>query len=125
VEDEPQVRATLSRFLAAGGYEVIEAANGEEGFAAFDAQRDRVDVILTDLVMPGTGGIALGRAIGELSTVPVLYMSGYSEEVASGRTHVRPEVFIQKPFDHETVLGRVRTAIEEARARPRAAPRRE
>jgi two-component system response regulator RegX3 len=116
VEDEPQLRATLSRFLSAGGYEVIEAANGDEGLAAFRAQRDRIDVVLTDLVMPGTGGLALGRAIRELSAVPVLYMSGYSEELASGKEHVRPEGFIQKPFDHGALLDRMRAAIAAARS---------
>jgi PAS domain S-box-containing protein len=114
VEDEAQLRATLSRFLSAGGYQVIEAANGDEGLAAFRARQDQIDLVLTDLVMPGTGGIALGRAIGALSAVPVLYMSGYSEEVASGREHVRPEAFVQKPFDRATLLGRVHAAIAAA-----------
>jgi PAS domain S-box-containing protein len=115
VEDEPQLRAALSRFLSTGGYEVIEAANGDEGLVAFHAQGDRIDLVLTDLVMPGTGGIALGRAIRELGAVPVLYMSGYSEEVVSGKEHLRPEIFIPKPFDRGTLLGRVRTAIAAAR----------
>jgi two-component system cell cycle sensor histidine kinase/response regulator CckA len=115
VEDEPQLRATLSRFLSADGYEVIEAANGDEGLAVFRAQREHIDAVLTDLVMPGTGGIALGKAIREISAVPVLYMSGYSEEMASGKEHLGPEEFVQKPFERGALLGRLRAAIATAR----------
>jgi PAS domain S-box-containing protein len=114
VEDEPQLRATLSRFMSTGGYEVIEASNGDEGIAAFNAENGRIDLVLTDLVMPGTGGVALGRAIREISAVPVLYMSGYSEEMVSGKEHLGPEVFIPKPFDCGTLLSRVRTAMAAA-----------
>jgi PAS domain S-box-containing protein len=121
VEDEPQLRAALSRFISTGGYEVIEASNGDEGIAAFHAENGRIDLVLTDLVMPGTGGLALGRAIRELSAVPVLYMSGYSEEVVSGKEHLRPEVFITKPFDRGTLLSRVRTAIAAVPLRPAVA----
>jgi PAS domain S-box-containing protein len=114
VEDEPQLRATLSRFISAGGYEVIEASNGDEGIAAFHAENGRIDLVLTDLVMPGTGGLALGRAIRELSAVPVLYMSGYSEEMVSAKEQLRPEVFLPKPFDCGTLLSRVRAAMAAA-----------
>jgi nitrogen-specific signal transduction histidine kinase/CheY-like chemotaxis protein len=112
VEDEPQVRATLRRFLVAGGYDVAEAANGDEGLAAF--REARYDLVLTDLVMPGTGGIALGRAIGALGATPVLYMSGYSEEVVSGKERIPDDRFVQKPFDRRTLLERVAAAVGKA-----------
>jgi DNA-binding response OmpR family regulator len=70
--------------------------------------------------MPGMGGIALGRSIRELSSVPVLYMSGHSEEVASGKAQIPSELFIQKPFDREVLLQRIRTLID-SHANPRIA----
>jgi signal transduction histidine kinase len=116
VEDEPQLRATVCRFLSAAGYDVVAASNGEEGLGAFRARADGIDLVLTDVVMPGAGGLALGRAIGEVSAVPVLYMSGYSDEVASGREHIAPDVFLQKPFDRATLLGRVGAALASPQA---------
>jgi signal transduction histidine kinase len=111
VEDDAQVRATLRRLLATGGYQVTVASNGEEALAAFRAAAHAFDLVVTELVMPGMGGIALGRALGELGPVPVLYISGYHEEVASGRAHLAPERFLPKPFDRETLLARVRAVL--------------
>jgi signal transduction histidine kinase len=112
VEDDPQVRSTLRHLLSAEGYRVVEASNGSEALAAFDAQREAIDLVLTDLVMPGVGGVALGRSIAEASRVPILYMSGYSEEIASGRERIPAEVFVQKPFDPPGLLQQVRAAID-------------
>ncbi|GEJ55771.1 ATP-binding protein [Anaeromyxobacter diazotrophicus] len=111
VDDEPQLRAAVRLFLTGGGYQVIEAASGDEGLAAFRASGDAIDLVLTDLVMPGTSGVALGRAVAELRPVPVLYMSGYSEEVASGQEALPPERFLQKPFEREVLLERVHRAL--------------
>jgi DNA-binding response OmpR family regulator len=60
--------------------------------------------------MPGMGGIALGRYIHDRSSVPVLYLSGYSE-VASGKAQVPPDLFLQKPFDREVLLERLRAVL--------------
>ena len=113
VEDEPQLRAAVRRFLVSGGYSVVEAATGDEALAAFQAD-DSVDLVLTDLVMPGMSGTALGREIRSRRAVPVLYMSGYSEEVVSGAERLAPELFLQKPFDRGPLLERVRAALAEA-----------
>jgi signal transduction histidine kinase/FixJ family two-component response regulator len=115
VEDEPQVRASVIRLLAGAGYDVAAASNGEEGLALFAGDVAAFDLVLTDLVMPGMGGLALGRALAERNAVPVLYMSGFNEEIASGQEHLSPEVFLQKPFDRETLLCRVRAALDVGR----------
>jgi signal transduction histidine kinase/CheY-like chemotaxis protein len=123
VEDEPQVRASVRLFLAAGGFSVIEAADGEEGLAAFQADEDGIDLVLTDLVMPGMSGVALGRAINARRSVPVLYMSGYSDDVFSGKEELPSEHLLQKPFDRGTLLNRVNAVLAEA-TRARVPPRR-
>jgi signal transduction histidine kinase len=123
VEDEPQVRAAVRLFLSAGGFTVLEAGNGDEGLAAFQADQDGIDLVLTDLVMPGMGGVALGRAVrARRPSVPVLYMSGYSDEVFSGKEKLPPELLLQKPFDREALLDRVRTALAASTPSPTVRP---
>jgi signal transduction histidine kinase/CheY-like chemotaxis protein len=119
VEDEPQLRATVRSLLTSGGYQVLEAAEGEEALAAFGAHADAIALVLTDLVMPGSGGIALGRALRERSTVPILFMSGYNEEMASGKERIPAGQFLQKPFDRPTLLRRIRAALAVSAAPPR------
>ncbi|MFL5303163.1 MAG: ATP-binding protein [Anaeromyxobacteraceae bacterium] len=116
VDDERQVRAAVRLLLTSGGYSVVEAASGDEGIAAFHADRPGIDLVLTDLVMPGMGGLALGRAVCACRPVPVLYMSGYSEEVVSGRETISSEAFLQKPFDRAVLLDRVGAALDRAGA---------
>ncbi len=120
VEDEPQLRAALRLFLGAGGYSVVEAASGDEGLAAFQAEEDGIDLVLTDLVMPGMGGVSLGRAIQARRPVPVLYMSGYSEAVVSGKEKLPPGCFVQKPFERGPLLERVRAALAASTSSPSA-----
>ncbi len=112
VEDEPQVRSSIVRLLTTAGYEVAAASNGEEGLALFGRDVAPADLVLTDLVMPGMGGLALGRALAERSSIPVLYMSGYNEDIASGKEQLAPEAFLQKPFDRDSLLFRIRAALD-------------
>ncbi|HEX7490013.1 MAG TPA: ATP-binding protein [Anaeromyxobacteraceae bacterium] len=119
VEDESQLRAMVRRVLTDGGYEVLEAAHGEEGLKVFREHGDGIDLVLTDLVMPGVGGLALGRALRERSAVPILFMSGYSEEMASGKERLPEGQFLQKPFDRPTLLRRIRAALAVSAAPPR------
>jgi signal transduction histidine kinase/ActR/RegA family two-component response regulator len=111
VEDEQQVRGAVRLFLVSAGYEVVEAACGDDGLAAFRADPDGIDLVLTDLVMPGMSGSTLGRAVRAQRPVTVLYMSGYSEEIASGREAVPPQLLLLKPFEREALLARVHTAL--------------
>jgi len=117
VDDEPQVRAAVRLFLEAGGYTVVEAASGEEGLGTFRADVGAFGLVLTDLVMPGMSGLALGRALQTCRPVPILYMSGYSEEVVSGQETVPAESFLQKPFERAALLGSVRAALASTGAR--------
>jgi signal transduction histidine kinase len=111
VEDEPQVRAALRRCLTEAGYSVVEAANGEAGLTIVEADRGGIDLVVTDIVMPGMGGLALGHAIGERHAVPVLYISGYSDEVASGARPIPPLLLLQKPFDGRTLVDRIQAVM--------------
>jgi DNA-binding response OmpR family regulator len=108
------VRETLAEMLRELNYQVLSASCAEEALELHHEHADVIALVLTDLVMPGTGGIALGRTIRERSDVPVLYMSGYSEDVASGKERIAPELLMQKPFDRRTLLERVGATLAAA-----------
>jgi DNA-binding NtrC family response regulator len=113
VEDEPGVRQSLLRILAAEGYKVLSAANGKEGLAAFETHADGVDLLITDIVMPGMGGRDLARKCSELrKSVKVLYVSGYTKDsLLSQQTFDDGIEFLEKPFTRESVLKTVRQAL--------------
>ena len=87
VEDEDAVRTFASRALAGRGYEVIEAASAEDALAALKAQHDHVDLVISDLMLPGMDGLALAAAIRARGiSAPFLLVSGYATEGMAGGT---------------------------------------
>jgi two-component system, cell cycle sensor histidine kinase and response regulator CckA len=109
VEDEEPVRSVTRRFLERGGYRVLEAASGPEALRLFDQVGGAIDLLLTDMVMPGMGGRELAtRLLARRPGLKVLYMSGYADERGLGREGD----FIQKPYDMPALLERVRGMLE-------------
>ena len=118
VEDQPEVRRLTCRILERAGYAVIEAANGREALDLVANVPGTIDLILTDLVMPDIGGRALADALRERGTPrPILFMSGYTPDLEPPRDAFgRPAELLAKPFSTESLLVRVREAIEHGRA---------
>ncbi len=115
VEDEPAVRALVRTVLERHGYTVLEAANGAEALECWQTQRDRVALVLTDLVMPGgMSGQQLGRQLRqERPHLKVVYLSGYSVEIAGKTPVLQPgELFMGKPFTTDQLLRIVRQALD-------------
>ncbi|MFL5530921.1 MAG: ATP-binding protein [Gemmatimonadales bacterium] len=113
VEDEASVRSTVRRLLERHEYRVLEATNGQDALALITARHGEVDLILSDMVMPGMGGAELATRVRALvPTLPVLLMTGYTEE-ALARNGDRPldQEIIEKPFTLQIVLEKVRTAL--------------
>jgi PAS domain S-box-containing protein len=112
VEDEAGVRQSLLRILVAEGYTVLSAPNGKEGLAAFVAH-DNVDLLITDIVMPGMGGRDLARKCSDLRKgLKVLYVSGYTKDsLLSQQTFDDGIEFLEKPFTRDSVLKTVRQAL--------------
>jgi signal transduction histidine kinase len=78
----------------------------------------KVDEVVANVArMPGMGGVALGRAVRARRPVPVLFMSGYSEEIASGKEAIPPEQLLEEPFDRTVLLERVAAALASRRLR--------
>ena len=100
VEDEAPVRAFAARALRLCGHVVLEAANGEEALAILTDRNLRVDVFVTDVVMPGLDGPDwVLRALSARPGVPTVFISGYAEEaLADMQTRVPNSILLPKPF---------------------------
>jgi len=115
VEDDPEVRRVTQAILARYGYRVIPAGHGPEAMAMLESLNNRLDLLLTDMVLPeGMHGSEVASTIrGVVPNVKVVFMSGYSPELA-GRplTLQSGEAFLQKPFEFEALLATVRQCLD-------------
>jgi PAS domain S-box-containing protein len=113
VEDEEPVRRLVTRILEGAGYEVVAVASGAEALDALDPEA-RIDLLLTDVLMPGMSGVELAdRATTQQTGLRVLLMSGYAEDVVA--PHVKTDRMYQllaKPFDKKALLAEVRGCLE-------------
>ncbi|HEY8256655.1 MAG TPA: PAS domain S-box protein [Gemmatimonadales bacterium] len=115
VEDETNVRAFLARALREFGYTVIEAADGAEGLDCVAARAGRVDLIITDIVMPGVGGREFAeQVLSRYPSVRVLLISGYPgrQEAEEGRDPEDGVEFLQKPVAPMDLGRKVREMLD-------------
>jgi signal transduction histidine kinase/ActR/RegA family two-component response regulator len=107
-EDEESVRHVAACILEHYGHRVIEAASGEAALALGLGGPDPIDVLVTDIVMPGLGGVELARKLREARPeLPVVYVSGYPFERLDLDALAANEEFLQKPFTGETLSAKV------------------
>ncbi|HEY6369283.1 MAG TPA: PAS domain S-box protein [Candidatus Sulfotelmatobacter sp.] len=113
VEDEDSVRQLVRDTLAAKGYRVVEAENGEAGMAAAAQHEGKINLVITDVVMPGMGGRELVKQLVQLRPgTKVLYLSGYTEDaIISEGTIERGAAFLQKPFTLQNLSRKVREVL--------------
>jgi CheY-like chemotaxis protein len=116
-EDEQDVREVAREFLESGGYRVIEASNGAEALRLAAEHNATIDLLVTDMVMPGMSGKELARRLQhQRSGVGVVYMSGYSEQTAAETTQVDAQMrLLTKPFSRGSILRAVREALSVVR----------
>jgi two-component system, cell cycle sensor histidine kinase and response regulator CckA len=113
VEDEPAVRQLARVLLERAGYRVIPAGNAQEAVARFESAENEIDLVITDVVMPGASGPALLRHLWERRPgLKVVFMSGYADGAvpALGRLD-KDAVFLQKPFTSERLIDKVHEAL--------------
>jgi CheY-like chemotaxis protein len=112
IEDEAMLRDMTRETLERGGYAVLAACDGADAVRVADAHAGPIDLILTDVVMPGASGPrAVERLVPTHPRAKVLYVSGYSKEA------VMPQVaagtaFLAKPFAPDALLRTVRELLE-------------
>jgi CheY-like chemotaxis protein len=119
VEDEPSVRTLVRDELRKLGYRVVEAKNGVEACLVATQQAGSLDLLLTDVVMPGMGGRELAQHLSVIKPdLRVLFMSGYTDDVGiMGGQDEGLTSFLPKPFTPEVLAGAVRDLLD---ARTRA-----
>lgn len=115
VEDEVFVRGVANEILKFAGYGVIAAGNATEACAQTERVA-QVDLLLTDVVLPGTSGRVLARDLRALRpNLAVLFVSGYAGRLAEIATAVPVEECLAKPFSAVTLLRRVRRSLTKRR----------
>jgi two-component system, cell cycle sensor histidine kinase and response regulator CckA len=113
VDDEEGVRKLVHAVLQSHGYDVLEASNGGMALAAYEKNAHKIDMVLTDVVMPQMTGFELGAKLaGRAPGLKVLYMSGYRDN-AIGLDET-PKAFLHKPFTPDVLLTKVREVLDGA-----------
>jgi two-component system cell cycle sensor histidine kinase/response regulator CckA len=120
VDDEDMIRDICSRILTKAGYKVITASNGKEALELYREQRDRISLVILDLIMPEMGGKRCLEDLLSLNpSAKVVIASGYS---ANGPTKdalaAGAKGFVNKPYDIRQVLEVVRSVLDEEQGRP-------
>jgi PAS domain S-box-containing protein len=114
VEDEPEVLDVVRAMLVAAGHSVVSAASGQEALQLFE--REPIDVVVTDLGMPGMTGLALAEEVKRRRPVPVVLLTGWADELDA--THARyVDVLLAKPITRERLVSGLAKALP-ARVRP-------
>jgi len=113
VEDQEGVRELAKRLLERQGYTVLVAADASEALRLFE-QNPSIDVLLTDVVMPGASGPDLTKQLMEQRpALKVIYMSGYTEDAIVHHGVLKPGIaFLHKPFTSETLGRKIRDVLE-------------
>ena len=113
-EDDAAMRALTRHVLEAGGYRVLEAADGDQALTLAQAsKKDEIDLLLTDVVMPRLSGPGLVERLGASHpNLKIIYTSGYTDELLAHHGAIgRGIVFLEKPFTRESLLQAVQTAL--------------
>ncbi len=113
VDDEAPIRQLVSRMLVEAGFQVMEAAHGQEGLEIVRSHRDEISLVITDVVMGRLDGRTLASAVqADCPRIPVILMSGHPDARYGGESSAAPnQYFITKPFTGDQLLAAVRHAL--------------
>lgn len=113
VEDEPFVLKVVQSILEREGYSVLAANNGKEALQHIEGLGSEIQMLLTDVVMPGMTGIELSQEVlAKHPGIKCLFMSGYTSEAMVGDAIASGAGFIQKPFSKQALVNKVRGVLE-------------
>lgn len=114
VDDEDTVRRFSSRVLEKHGFDVVSAGTGHDAMAAVRERGHPIDLLLTDVMMPGMNGRELAELLlAQFPSVRVLFMSGYAENVLATSIGLVPgAAFLGKPFKPKALVTKVREVLD-------------
>jgi two-component system, cell cycle sensor histidine kinase and response regulator CckA len=113
-EDEPSLRRLMARVLRMQGYTILEAADGNEALALAQANGPKIQLLVTDVIMPGLSGKMLAEWLTQVNPrVKILFISGYINNAAvRGAMAKTGTLFLQKPFNPQDLAKKVRAALD-------------
>jgi two-component system cell cycle sensor histidine kinase/response regulator CckA len=119
VEDADALRKLAHSFLVDHGFEVVTASNGEEALRVAELYGHPIDLLVTDVVMPGMNGRALAdRLLAKQPKLKVLYISGYTDSFIAGHGVLEEGTFLlHKPFTEEVLIRKVRDVLDGRKSR--------
>jgi two-component system, cell cycle sensor histidine kinase and response regulator CckA len=117
VEDDVLVRRSATRILEGNGYKVVAAGTAGEALEIANNGLEKLDLLISDVVMPEKGGPELWEAIRQVRDIPALFMSGYTDDAIVRHGILEGKYpFLTKPFARDSLLGKVREVLDSRRA---------
>lgn len=116
IDDDNELARALTTRLGSLGYSCITASSGSQGLAQF--QKGTIDLVISDLNMPGGDGVALAESIRRTSDVPIIFITGFREDFKRRLRLVPNVTTLRKPFDTQMLVGIVTAVLRENPASP-------
>lgn len=117
VDDESRMRKLIRDFLAQKGYSILEAQDGEEALKVFEENKNKIDIILLDVMMPKLDGWSVLRQIRQTSNVPIIMLTARGEEQDElFGFELGVDEYISKPFSPKILVARVEAIIKRSKA---------
>ena len=117
VDDESRMRKLIRDFLAQKGYSILEAQDGEEALKVFEENKNKIGIILLDVMMPKLDGWSVLRQIRQTSTVPIIMLTARGEEQDElFGFELGVDEYISKPFSPKILVARVEAIIKRSKA---------
>jgi CheY-like chemotaxis protein len=117
VEDAEAIRKLAAEFLSSHGFEVLSASNAEEAVSIATAHAGAIQLLVTDVIMPGQNGQVLAeRLVASYPRIKVLYISGYTDSFIAGHGVLGADSnLLNKPFTEEALIHKVRDVLDSSK----------
>jgi signal transduction histidine kinase/CheY-like chemotaxis protein len=118
VEDQDDVRAFVSGTLSARGYRILQAADGPQALMIAKQHAGTIDLVLTDVVLPGMNGREVAESLRDVRPgIKLIYTSGYTQDIIASHGVLNPGVtYVPKPYTSEAIVAHVEAALDVGQA---------
>lgn len=113
IDDNEEILITLRNFLRKKNYAVAAASNGLDGLKLFEASADDFDLVITDLIMPHIGGVAVISIIKKRKPdIPIIAITGYGEQPEALAMEAQANIVLEKPFKLEKLHNNIKKLLD-------------